>query len=90
MKIELDQHDLRPLVQTIIDEVLDRIEAAQMMLPNNRLAYPEAEAAAILGVAPHILRDCRLRKEIDGSKVGKRIVYERNELASFLIRQKVK
>ena len=32
----------------------------------DRLGYPEAEAAALLGIERHVLRDCRLRGEIRG------------------------
>ena len=88
MNIKLDQNDLRPFVQTIVDQTLERIEAAQGKLPVGRLAYPESEAAALLGVAPHKLRDCRLRGEVTASKVGKSIVYQRDELVRFLSRQR--
>ena len=37
-----------------------------------RLAFTEPEAAALLGVKPHVLRDCRRRGELQGAKVGSR------------------
>ena len=50
----------------------------------NRLAYTEPEAAALLGIRPYVLRDCRLRGEIAGSKIGKRIFYSRDQLLELL------
>ncbi len=88
MNLSFTQDDLRPLVETIVDQTLERVEAAQGKLPAGRLAYPETEAAELLGVAPHKLRDCRLRGEVTASKVGKSIVYQRDELVRFLSRQR--
>ena len=53
-----------------------------------RLAYTEAEAASLVGVERHVLRDARLRHEIEASRVGKRIVYTRDELLRFLHAQR--
>jgi hypothetical protein len=70
-----------------IAETLDRLEAERAKL-NGRLAFTEPEAAALLGVKPHVLRDCRLRGELPGAKVGSKILYTRAELIEFLERQK--
>ena len=88
MSITIDADELRPIIAEVVDQTLERIEAAQGKLPVGRLAYPEAEAAELLGVAPHKLRDCRLRGEVTASKVGKSIVYQRDELVRFLSRQR--
>jgi hypothetical protein len=52
------------------------------------LAFTEPEAAVPLGVRPHVLRDCRRRGELQGAKVGSKIVYTRADLLDFLERQK--
>ena len=84
MNITFDQDDLRPLVQAIVDETIEALEQAEAKLPANRLAYPEPEAAALLGVATHALRDARLRGEINATRLGKRMLYQRTELLTFL------
>ena len=89
MKIEFSPDDLRPLVELIVDETLEKIGETRAKL-SGRLAYPEPEAAALLGVQPHVLRDARLRGEIVGSKAGKKTVYERTELLKFLQRNRTK
>ncbi len=78
---------LAPLVQPIVAEAvaqtLAQIEADEARL-GDRLAYPEPEAAALLGIQPHILRDCRRRGEIEAVLCGKRFLYPRAELLRYL------
>jgi hypothetical protein len=87
LKIEFDREDLRPLVQLAVAEALDRLEAERAKL-QGRLAFTEPEAAVLLGVRPHVVRDCRRRGELQGAKVGSKIVYTRADLLEFLDRQK--
>jgi len=87
MKIEFDSEALRPIVQMAVAAAMDRLEADRATF-NGRLAFTEPEAAVLLGVKPHVLRDCRLRGEILGAKVGSRNVYTRSDLLEFLERQK--
>ncbi|MFZ1932196.1 MAG: helix-turn-helix domain-containing protein [Thermoguttaceae bacterium] len=87
LKIEFDREALRPLVQLAVAEALDRLEAERAKL-QGRLAFTEPEAAVLLGVKPHVLRDCRRRGELQGAKVGSKIVYARADLLEFLDRQK--
>ena len=86
MKIILDD-ELRPLIEQVVTETVNRLDAERVRL-GGRLAYAEAEAAALIGVERHVLRDARLRQEIEGSKVGKKIVYTRDQLLRFLDKQK--
>jgi len=87
LKIQFDREDLRPLVQLAVAEAIDRLEAERAKL-QGRLAFTEPEAAVLLGVKPHVLRDCRRRGELQGAKVGSKIVYTRVDLSDFLDRQK--
>ena len=84
--------DLAAVVKSIVEqtvaETLNRIEADRARL-NGRLAYPEAEAAGLLGIPRHVLRDSRLRGEIDASRIGKRVVYERDQLLKFMETNKI-
>jgi hypothetical protein len=88
MTIVLDERDLRPLIERVVVATLDHVDATRQKL-DGRLAYTEPEAAALLGVQRHALRDCRLRGEITGSVVGKRVVYAVEELRDFLRRRQV-
>lgn len=87
VRLQFDTEDLRPLVHLAVAEALDRMEAERARF-NGRLAFTEPEAAVLLGVKPHVLRDCRRRGEIEGAKVGSKIVYTRVDLLKFLERQK--
>ena len=83
-----NKDDLRSLIQTVVTETLDERESRQAE-NQGPLAYWEPDAAALIGVKPHALRDARYRGELVGSEVGKRIVYLHDELMEFLHRQKV-
>lgn len=85
MNLVFDSTTLRKLVRPIVAEVTAAIEIAG---DRDRLAYPEPEAAALLGIASHQLRDARLRGEITATKVGGRIGYERAELVAYLARNR--
>lgn len=87
MKVQFDQEDLRPLVRMVVAEALDRMEEERAKLIG-RLAFTEPDAAVLLGVKPHVLRDCRRRGELQGARVGSKIVYTRADLLDFLERQK--
>ena len=86
-RLELTPDDLRPLIRLVVDEIQSANEADAARL-KGRLAYPEPEAAALLGVRPHVLRDARLRGELDAATVGKRIVYTVEALKDYLRRNR--
>ena len=83
MNLTIEPSELRPLVQSIVTEVV-RDLAATGPLGDGRLAYREPEAAELLGVTAAALRDARLRGELTATKVGGRIGYERSELLAYL------
>jgi hypothetical protein len=87
--IELEEAVFQSLVDTAVQRALARIGEERTRL-NGRLAYTEPEAAALVGVKPYVLRDCRRRGELPGAKVGSKIVYTRSDLEAFLERQKEK
>jgi hypothetical protein len=80
MRLEMSADDLRPIVAVVVQEVL----AAGAPVAPERIGYPEREAAGLLGVAPHTLRDCRRRGEISARLVGKQYVYAADELRRWL------
>lgn len=83
MKLSFDAVDLDPVVRAVVAEVLAQHDATDAKL-GNRLAFPEPEAAALLGIAPHVLRDARRRGEVMAKRVGKRFLYSREGLARWL------
>ena len=85
MKCQFDAEDLAPLVRLVVNETIKQLRDDEAKL-GNQIAYPESIAASLIGVERHALRDARLRGEIAGSRVGKRILYEREELLAFLRR----
>jgi hypothetical protein len=85
MQMQFDDDDLMPLIERVVTRVLDEREAIDAKL-GKRMAYPEPEAAAMFGMKPHVLRDARLRGEVVGSRIGKRIFYSRDELLKLLAR----
>ncbi len=75
---------LRPLIAAVVVEVLDRIGRAEAALPE-RLAFGEAEAARLLSLHVHQLRDERLRGRIKASiGPGRKILYCRQDLCDYL------
>ncbi len=86
-RLELDPETLRPVIELVVTETLTRMEVLQAKF-SDQLAYTEPEAAALLSVQPHVLRDLRLAGEIEASKVGRRIVYMRKHLIDYLERNR--
>ncbi len=88
MEVQFNADELRPLIEEVIEQVIQRREAqdAKFGAMGERMAFSEAEAAALLGFAgkPHVLRDCRLRGEISAKKVGKQYRYAYEDLQRFL------
>ncbi len=87
MKIDFDADDLKPLVAQVVSEVLEQTADDNARFAG-RLAFPEAEAAALLGIKPTVLRACRGRQEIVAFKAGRKIMYSREELKKFMKRQR--
>jgi hypothetical protein len=83
VNIAFSADDLRPLVAAVVEQVLTSKADADSK-HGNRLGHTEAEAAALIGVERHVLRDCRLRGEINAKLVGKKYIYSRLEIERFL------
>lgn len=83
MRAELDPADL-DLIRTIADAAVDRMINSGAKLSDGRLGYPEAEAAELLGIAKHVLRDHRLSGKVRATRIGKTLVYPRCELLKLL------
>lgn len=76
---------LRDLVRAVVTETLAQVDGARAKVPD-RLCYSEQEAAQLLGLEAHQLRDERLRGRISASRiVGKRIRYLDSDLRGYLM-----
>jgi hypothetical protein len=85
VSLQLEAEALKPLIQQVVSEVLARLDSERAKL-DGRLAYSEVEAAKMLGLEPHVLRDERLRGNIGASAiVGRRIRYTREDLTGYLL-----
>jgi hypothetical protein len=90
LSLNLSPELFRPLIQQIVSETVARLEADRAQL-DGRLAYSEVEAAKMLGLEAHVLRDERLRGGIAASAiVGRRIRYTRGDLLDYLARRRWK
>ena len=89
LTLHFDRDDLRPIIEQAVAEAIEQLTEERARF-SGRLAFTEPEAAALLGVKPYVLRDCRRRGELVGAKVGSKILYAHDELIRFLDRQKEK
>lgn len=83
-EVRIESSDLeafKPLVAEVVRTVLAELKRAN---GSSRLAYTEPEAANLLGLPRHSLRDLRLAGKVRASRLGKRIIYERCELERLL------
>lgn len=80
----LTQEEIEKLIDSAVSKAFTAALDINPNLASNRLAYSEPEAASLLGVKPHVLRDARIRGEIFATRVGGRLAYTRNELMSYL------
>jgi hypothetical protein len=89
LSLAIDPGPLAELVRRLVAEALAELRDQEQKLPD-RLAYSEPEAARLIGLNAHQLRDERLRKRISASRiVGKRIRYTCSDLLNYLARNRV-
>lgn len=82
--LSLDADELRPIIAAAVFETLAQLRADDERL-SDRLAFDEREAARLIGLESHQLRDERLRGRIAASQiVGRRIRYRREDLLAYL------
>lgn len=83
MNITIDDDSLAELVRRVVLATIAEME--QRRGPGDRLAYTEEEAAALIGMKRHALRDERLRGRIQAAMVaGKRPRYTLADLTDYL------
>jgi hypothetical protein len=89
ISLQFDSAAFGPVIEEIVERVLARLGQAQGNLPEQRLAFSEAEAAKMIGLNVHQLRDERLRGRIGSSRiVGNRVAYLRDDLLTYMARHR--
>jgi hypothetical protein len=85
INIGFDPEALRPLIEAVVRETVARMEEARGRRPD-KLAFSEEDAARLLDLEPHVLRDEQRRGRIQASQiVGKRIRYTHEDLTGYLL-----
>jgi hypothetical protein len=86
--ITIDPAPLADLVRSLVAKAIFDLGTQQQCLPE-KLAFTEAEAARLLSLNQHQLRDERRRGRIGASEiVGRRIRYSREDLLQYLARNR--
>jgi hypothetical protein len=80
MNFTLDKAEMRELVREVVSATL-----ATLDWPVGRVALTESEAAQACGVGRHVLRDLRIAGRIQARRLGRRIVYTREDLLRALV-----
>ena len=80
-RLIVDQEELRPLV---VEVVLQAIEQSRQLIESGhpRLAFREDNAAALIDMAPHQLRDRRLEGKVTATKLGRSWYYTHGRTSS--------
>ncbi len=89
MQLLIDQQELAPIIAATVAATLAKIRDDEAAI-GDRLAFNEPEAARLLSLEPHQLRDERLRGRISASSiVGRRVRYQRKDLLDYLDKRRV-
>ena len=89
MQVTFSPDDLKPLIEAVISATVKKL-AEDTAAIGERLAISEPEAAHLLSLEPHQLRDERRRGRIAASRiVGRRIRYSRQDLMDYLARDRI-
>jgi hypothetical protein len=83
--LSIPPETLEPLVRRVVEDTLRRLDEIRGTLPE-RLAFRESEAAQLMGLRVHQLRDTRLRGEIAAHVgPGRLVLYRREQLLDYLM-----
>ena len=82
--MKLEPSDLATIAEAVANRLQQLADTDSRLGHPDRIGFPESEAAELLGIPQHVLRDCRLRGEIFARKIGKRFVYSRQTLLDHL------
>jgi hypothetical protein len=88
VSLAIDPKSFQQLITAIVQQVVQDLDSARATVGEDRIGYSEAEAAALLGLESHVLRDERRRGKIRAFLiVGRRVRYSREDLVDYLTRE---
>jgi Helix-turn-helix domain len=80
----VDPAGLEPLIRAVVSATLAALDGDRAAMPD-KIAFSEAEAARLLSLHPHQLRDERRRGRIEASVgPGRKVLYSRADLLAYL------
>jgi len=85
--MKLEPSDLVAIGEAVANRLQELNETDSRLDHRDRLGFTEPEAAELLGIRQHVLRDCRLRGEVHATKIGKQYIYSRQSLVDHLKRK---
>jgi hypothetical protein len=89
VQMTLDVEALGPLIERSVQAAIVRLDELRAPF-GDRLAFSEAEAARLIGLEEHQLRDERRRGRIKASQIVNRSIrYLRGDLIDYLMRQRI-
>ncbi|QDT49467.1 hypothetical protein Pan258_35160 [Symmachiella dynata] len=80
---------LRDLVRDAVREALDARADAEAAMPASALSFWEPQAAELIGIKAHALRDLRRKGLVEAVRLGGRICYRRESLVALLEQQRI-
>jgi len=83
VKLELSPDDLKPIVAEAVAQAIEQLRGNELRFAE-QFGFPEAQAASLIGVRPHVLRDLRLKGLAKAKRVGRGYLWHRNELERLL------
>jgi hypothetical protein len=88
LQLSIDPAALEPLIRQTVEATIARLDELRGPL-GDKLAFDESEAARLLSLEPHQLRDERRRGRVQASVVVNRgIRYLRSDLMAYLLRNR--
>jgi hypothetical protein len=82
MEFHLDHKDVQSIAQSVVEGLYQKMQAQPVGAANKPL-LKEQEAARLLNVNRHVLRDARYRDEINCIRIGRAVRYEPSEIEEF-------
>jgi len=87
--VTLDPETFAPLIDRAVAAAIAALDQQRTAF-GDRLAFSEAEAAAMLGLEAHNLREARRKGHIAASRgPNRRILYSRQDLLTYLAENRI-
>lgn len=81
--IALNPEEFEPIIQRTVERTLEGLDLSQLNAAPQKRYLTEREAAELLGVEPHVLRDARKRGEINFHRFGRSVRYTYDQVEDY-------